>query len=326
MSQSTDSSFQQVMGPPGQDFGGSSRMSAGQFTGKNWFAWKKKILLVLRVKKLHKIVNGTEVEPLATSDKYEDWHYQNALAMGELCLNLADSELDSVRTYEKASEVWNCLVMKHEAPSVWRSMMLRDELVIKLPEGGNVSEHLSKFRNTLDAINGISKRPLEEYESAYALLRSLPASFHAMITTIDRVDEDKLTLRLVEDNLLQEELKRKALGQHATSSNTGNITTSAFFSASSLMSQNDQNNAAVPNIKSDRRNMTCSHCNRKGHDVKTCFQLHPHLKPASYKPKASSSEPKASGSAFAAPAATSHTNKDVWYVRHWCVTTYLFEA
>ena len=119
----------------------------------------------------------------------------------------------------------------------------------------------------------------EEYESAYALLRSLPASFHAVITTIDRVDEDQLTLRLVEDKLLQEELKRKALGQNATSSNTGNLTTSAFFSASSSMSQNAENNAAVPNFKPDRRSMTCSHCNRKGHDVKTCFQLHPHLKP-----------------------------------------------
>ena len=73
------------------------------------------------------------------------------------------------------------------------------------------------------------------------------------------------------------------------------------------MSQNAENNAAVPYVKPDRRSMTCSHCNRKGHDVKTCFQLHPHLKPASYKPRAS-------GSAFAAPTATSHTNKDVWYV------------
>ena len=118
---------------------------------------------------------------------------------------------------------------KHEAPSVWRSMILRDELLKKLPEGGNVSEHISRFRNTLDAINGISKKSLEEYETAYALLRSLPDSFHAMITTIDRLDEDQLTLRLVEDKLLQEELKRKALGQSATSSNTGNVIASAYF-------------------------------------------------------------------------------------------------
>jgi hypothetical protein len=89
-------------------------------------------------------VNGTDPEPVADSITYEDWQYKNALAMGEICLNLADSDLDSVRTYEKASEVWSSLVRKYEAPSVWRSMMLRDELVNKLSEGGNVSEHISK--------------------------------------------------------------------------------------------------------------------------------------------------------------------------------------
>ena len=80
------------------------------------------------------------------------------------------------------------------------------------------------------------------------------------------------------------------------------------------MSLNDEKNQIAPNVKPDRRSMTCSHCNMRGHDVKTCFQLHPHLKPASYKPKPAS--------AFA--AATSHTNKDVWHVdtgasQHICV-------
>jgi hypothetical protein len=94
----------------------------------------------------------------------------------------------------------------------------------------------------------------------------------------------------------------------------GNITTSAYFSASSSMSHNDENNAVAPNVKPDRRSMTCTHCNKRGHDVKTCFQLYPHLKPASYKPK--------SASAYA--AATSHTKNDVWHVdtgasQHICV-------
>jgi hypothetical protein len=60
--------------------------------------------------------------------------------------------------------------------------------------------------------------------------------------------------------------------------------------------------------------MTCTHCKKKGHDVKTCFQLYPHLRPASHGPNR--------GAAFS--ASTSSTNKDIWHVdtgasQHICV-------
>ena len=133
-----------------------------------------------------------------------------------------------------------------------------------------MSDHLSRFQ---DCVNRLStmKMVLDEELQALILLSSLPDSWETLVVSLSNsAPNGVVTLAMVKDSMLNEELRRKELG--ITSESSALVTENRGRNVYRNSHDNDKRDKSKKRSKS-RKGIICHYCKKPGHMKNECRKL-----------------------------------------------------
>jgi len=154
---------------------------------------------------------------------------------------------------ESAKEIWNKLKTTFERKGTSSRLYLLKKLItMKFDDNESMETHLSQFDDLLRQVR-LSGGKLDDDLIACMLLLTLPGSFNMVITAIETLSSDKITLEFVKSRLLDEEIKRNS--RSACSTGKDNSSVKAAFGTST-----------------NRFPFKCNFCHKPGHKKQDCWK------------------------------------------------------
>ena len=109
----------------------------------------------------------------------------------------------------RAKEMYDSLKEVFERKSVASQLYLRKKLMtMKLEETDDMSDHFLFFDKTVRQLKAIGTK-LENLDIVCFLLLSLPKSYESLVTALETLEPDTLTIDFVKGRLLDEFMKKK---------------------------------------------------------------------------------------------------------------------
>lgn len=228
----------------------SMEESKVQLTGENYHDWKYSMKWLLMGLDLWDLVNGTEVLPDGAGPKQQQkFRKRQNLALSKICLSVSPNIQIYVRNANNGKEAWDSIAKRFEEKSLSRIIRYRSELyslVMKddVPMVDQIN-HLKTIAEKLESVDDV----VAEKDLVMILLKSLPKSYHNLITALESLKLEELTWEYVRDRVLAEYERRKDSQQ-----STPNGRENAF-------------DALYAGGKFTKR---CHYCQEKGHLIKDC--------------------------------------------------------
>ena len=135
------------------------------------------------------------------------------MARDRRCKNLlihriAEDQLEYVKDKRTAKDAWDALRNAFERVGIAGKLFLRKQFQeLRLKEGENVKSFLLQFEKVLREMKAAGVKT-EEEDVVCQLLLALPKSYEALITALETIQPDQLTLEYVKKRLLDEQVKR----------------------------------------------------------------------------------------------------------------------
>ena len=173
-----------------------------KLTTDNYFTWKFNVKMMLIGKGLWEIVEGTE-ELSENSRPQEQNHFKKrenqALAM--ICLAVSVPLQIYVRNAKTGKEAWDSLSSRFEEKTLSRKILLRRKLYHTSMNNRNMVDHINDIRTIADQLEGLGDE-VAQNDLVMVLLSSLPDEYNNLITTLETLEESRLTWEYVRDRLL----------------------------------------------------------------------------------------------------------------------------
>ena len=195
------------MGPDMED----NKYRVHLFDGTNFNNWKFRLLALLEEHGLEdfifkKLSDVLEAEPDAA--KKEVLVKKEKKCKSLIIHRIADSHLEYVKDQKTAKEIFDSLVGTFERKSIASQLFLRKSiLTLKCPEGGDMEEHLLRFDKLVRDLQSAGVT-MEKVDVICHLLLTMPPSFETLVTTLETMDVEKLTIEFVKSRILDEAKKK----------------------------------------------------------------------------------------------------------------------
>lgn len=168
----------------------------------NYDTWKIHMQAILIKNGLWKHVSGERPKPTGEA-AIEAWKNEDEKARSEIILCIAPSELKQIKNCETSGKLWDRLKEIYESTGPARKSTLLKQLILqKLEDGGDVEMHLRKFCDTVDKLAEMDIQIHPDMQ-ATMMLYSLPASFENFRCAIESRDElpapQNLRIKIVEE-------------------------------------------------------------------------------------------------------------------------------
>ena len=222
-----------------------------QLTGDNYHEWKFSMKWLLMGLDLWDLVDGTEVLPDRAGQKQQEkFRKRQNLALSKICLSVSPNIQIYVRSAKTGKEAWDCIAKRFEEKSLTRIIKYRSELYSMMmnEETPMVDQinHLKTIAERLESLDDI----VAEKDLVMILLKSLPKSYHNLITALESLKLEDLTWEYVRDRVLTE-YERRIDNRRSSSSGRSNDTFDALYAGG-------------------RYAKRCHYCQEKGHMIKDC--------------------------------------------------------
>lgn len=236
----------------------------------NYSMWKRMMEDLLYCKDLYKPVTLGDQRPDDISS--EDWTIMHRKTVGFIRRWVEASVFENVCDETKAHILWKKLESIFEKKTARNKTALIRRLVnLKYRDGNSMVEHTTQFQSIANKLVALELK-LDDEVQASLLLSSLPDSWETLVVTISNSAPDgKLTMDLVKDSLLNEEARRKEVGE----SSSGALLMQKDERQGRSQSRNWRNHNKKDHSRGrsksrSRKNVTCYHCNKPGHMIKEC--------------------------------------------------------
>lgn len=181
-----------------------------QFDGTNFGNWKYRLGILLDGKGLKKYING-KLEDLLSSalagarDKMKQEEKDCKAVIVE---SIHDSQLEYVKDCEFAKDMIDNLEKVFERKTIAGQLFLRKQLLtMKYNEADDINQHFLIFDKTVRELKAIGAT-IERLDIVCHLLLTLPKSYNTLVTTLESMNPDNLTLEFVKSRLMDEFSKR----------------------------------------------------------------------------------------------------------------------
>lgn len=212
----------------------------------NFHTWKFRMEMLL----LEKGVNDMAKNAFNEDNYSEEREREKAKRKDNMCKNLivqclGDSQIDLVRGKKTAHDMWRCLEDMYEQKGLSGQLHLKRKLMsLKMKEGDDIESFLLKFDGVVHELKATGA-DIKEEDLACNLLMALPMSFQTIVTIIENMEPEKVTIEFIKTKLRTEIEKRRVSGD-------------------------DIQDSSRPTAFVTSKNVTCFNCGEQGHIRKNC--------------------------------------------------------
>jgi hypothetical protein len=192
-------------------FEGESTRVIDKFNGENFNLWKFKMEMVLASMDLWEIVDRSAEAAPSNADPKIIKEYQRSAkkAMSIIGINLVDSQLHHIKRGKGPAEAWKTLCNIHETRSLSNILFIcRKFFTCKMQEGEDLLDHINKVKALADQLACLEV-PVRDEDVVMTLLESLPPSYEYLITALETLPMQDLTMEFVTARLMHEVSKRR---------------------------------------------------------------------------------------------------------------------
>lgn len=236
------------------------------FDGNKYSIWKLRIRALLAEHNVLKVIENEK--PYVVNVK---WRKSERLAKSLVVQHLSDSFLGFATDDMTAKDIIESLNSIYERKSIVSQLTLRKKLLCLKFSDGNLINHFTIFDDLITELVAAGAK-LEEMDLVSHLLLTMPSEYDGVITALEILSEDKLTLTFVKNRLLDHETKIRSANKDictkvliAVGENHQNkITNKNKYQNKRIIKPYNKTKRAVGDKK-------CHHCGRKGHFKIDCF-------------------------------------------------------
>uniref|UniRef100_A0A8D8KUH0 Copia protein n=1 Tax=Culex pipiens TaxID=7175 RepID=A0A8D8KUH0_CULPI len=175
---------------------GIARLNEG-----NWQVWKLRMDALLETEELWEVV---EEEVPAAVEQDAAWKRKDRKARGMMIVALEDSQLRHIKGQVHAHDIYEALKAHHEKTTrSVRVSLLKKLCTLNLAEGDEIEAHLREFEELFDRLEAAGTS-LDTDTQICMLLRSLPVSYDGVVTALDCLADDDISLQVVKARLEDE--------------------------------------------------------------------------------------------------------------------------
>lgn len=192
------------------------------FDGSNFASWKFRIQVVLEEHELLECIQNemADVEELQVKQEDTDAVRQAKEKLAEkrrkkdrrcksvLISRIHDSMLEYVQDKVTPRAIWLALEKVFERRSIASRLHLKKKLLMFRHEGGSLQDHFLAFDRIVREYRATGA-VMEDIDVVCHLLLTLGPKFATVVTALETMPEDNLTLEFVKCRLLDEEIKCK---------------------------------------------------------------------------------------------------------------------
>ena len=184
----------------------------------NYYAWKFDMKMSLIGRDVWDIVTGDEIlEEGATQKEERSFRKRENQALSMICLNVSQEIKIYVRSAKSSKEAWDILANHFEEKTLSKKIMYRRQLYNEKvsDDKSDMIQHINKIKTIAENLEALDDR-VSEKDLVMILLSSLPSSYNNLITTLESLDEERLTWDYLRDRILTEFERKKETRSEAT--------------------------------------------------------------------------------------------------------------
>ena len=241
---------------------------------KDYIVWKFAMSRLLDKEGILSFALGTAAKPILSNTPsaeevrlYYRWQEFNNACESAILSSIGKSQLGVLVSCRSASEMWRKLQNLYMHSSDVNVARLEDQLhALRWKKNSTVDSYIQELDSIADSLRECG-REVEDSRLKMSLLRGLP----------DKLENIKHILLQIGPQPYQ--IVCEYLRSHVGLSFAGD-TSKAYLGTSD--NSNETKGKSKPKVKSSQGKstktsgvLTCSHCNKTGHTVETCFQKNP---------------------------------------------------
>ena len=237
------------------------------FDGERYSVWKFRLRALLSELDVLKVLDDEKLDK-----KSDEWKKADKVAKSVIIEYLSDSFLGFVKVESSAKEIIQSLDAIYERKSLATQLALRKKLLgLKLHGDIQLIKHFQTFDDLMTELLSAGAK-LEETDKVSHLLLTLPSTYDGVITAIETLSEDNLTLAFVKTRLLDHEVKIQSESKDTSAKVLHAESVNVETSKSHKFQQKGQFKRRFPKSKFKKNsNLKCHYCGRKGHIKKDCY-------------------------------------------------------
>ena len=239
---------------------GTNNLRVEKLTSENYLHWKFNMKMYLMSQDLWEIVEGTERLPGGANQlQQQKFKKRGNQALASISLSVSNSVQLYVRKCKTAKEAWDALANHFEEKTLCRKVFLHRKLYsLRMSGETSMVDHVNSVRDIADQLETLDDAVSEKY-LVMILLSSVPDDYNNLLTTLETLEEEKLTWDYVRDRLLTEFERRKG-DQKKPIDPHGALFVGGGHGGDQRQSSGNGN----------KKEFRCHYCDEKGHIQRNC--------------------------------------------------------
>jgi len=224
-----------------------------QFNGRGFGQWQFRVWTALDSLDLVNVLTG---DPPQDEAEKAQFLKKDKKAKERLVAFIHNDCLGYIRDKQTAKAMWESLQAVFAKKSVVNQILVRKQLTkLRMKEGESIVAHLMAFDDLIRQLK-MSGAKLEESDMIAQLFVSLPEKFDPLVTALQNLENEKLTINTVKERLILEETKLNDRQNEETDDKTA-------FSGKKMWKSKYLRN---------KFQGKCFKCGKIGHKIKNCRQ------------------------------------------------------
>lgn len=193
------------------------------FNGKNFSNWKFRIQILMKEHGVESFVtksteehadivigpNDSAEAQAEKNKKKEELTKKENKCHSMIIQRICDEYLEYVKDKATPKEVWSTLIATFERKGMANRMFLRRKLLkLEMTDNEDLESHLLNFNTILRDLKSAGAK-MEDEDVICQLLLSLPKTYDPVVTAIETMKTEELTIEFVKGRLLDDNIKRK---------------------------------------------------------------------------------------------------------------------